>query len=283
MGVVLKKAIISSLVVAVVVSLGGGVPVFAEQMDISVIDSRISMKAEAVGLGELLSTLDRAAGTQSNVPVELAGRNVSVEFVDLDFDDAVEKIFEGLQLDYVVIGGQRIMVMAVSGVAPGNGGGVTSANNVIPSTSSPALPILVPAAPPSNPFQVPGFANQAGVNRGGANQLGVQQQPAVVQTPFGPLVNPRANAAGQAEPTGPLSMPGQSTFGGLPGMPAAQPSTGQPSIFGSTSPTIMDLNKQQPGAQSPTTPTIPPGTSTPSVLYPPSQSQPVPTTPFPQP
>ena len=71
--------------------------------------------AEAVGLGRLLSMFDRAAGTESTVPVELQNRNISVQFQALDFGQAVKKIFEGLPLDYVVLEQGRIVVTAVAG------------------------------------------------------------------------------------------------------------------------------------------------------------------------
>ena len=272
------------LIVPLLVAMGGFCGItssaFAEQMDVSVVDDRISINAEAVGLGQLLRMFDRAAGTDSSVPVELAGRNVSVEFTDMGFDDAVAKIFEGLRLDYIIVGRGRILVTGVSGVPPNNNSSVTTSSSI--ATSSPPPPQPVAVAPGFNPFQMPASGNQAGANQRGVNQPGAQQ-PAIVQTPFGPIVNPRATAnAGQAQPAGPLSMPGQSGFPGLgtpanqAGFPSTQADTGQPSIFGNTSPTILDLNKQQPATQPPfpgtaptspgptfpqTNPTIPPTTN----------------------
>ena len=275
-----SQPVVLVLVVGVWGLCGVTSPAFAEQLEVSVVDDRISINAEAVGLGQLLSMLDRAIGTDSSVPVELAGRNVSVEFADLGLDDAVDKIFEGLGLDYIVVGRHRILVTAVSGVVSNTSGSVTSSNSV--ATTSPSLPssASVPSAPPMNPFQAPGFGGQAAANPGRAILPGAQQ-PAVVQTPFGPMVNPRANP-NQAQPAGPLSMPGQSGFPGggtsanLPGLSSNQSGNGQPSIFGNTSPTILDLNKQQPATQPPfpgmtptspgstfpqTNPTIPPTTN----------------------
>ena len=253
-----KQCVVLFLLFAVCGFRGISGSAFAEQLDVSVVDDRISIKAEAVGLGELLSMFDRAAGTESSVPVELAGRNVSVVFTELDFDAAVDKIFEGLSLDYIVVGRRRIMVIAISGVASNTSGAVTNSNSIITTAPSAQSVQPVTAAPGFNPFQAAGFGNQAGGTQGGVNPV-VQQQPAVVQTPFGPIVNARANAP-QAEPTSPLSMPGQTFPGGgpqTPGMPATQTGDGQPSIFGNTSPPIRDLNKQQPASQPPFPQSIP--------------------------
>jgi hypothetical protein len=217
-----------------------------DDLSVRIVDGRISLRAMAVPLEELLDKLDRAAGTQSTVADELIGRNVSVAFQGLVLGDAVVKIFEGLDLDYIVVGGRKIMVTAVSGV-PSASSQAGFMSPVSPTVSNVMADQSPPVAPPTNPFQVPGEP---------------PAQPAIIQTPFGPLVNPRANPNGAAvPPPGPLSMPGQ---GGQPndsiGNPTASPTPGQPSIFGNTSPPILDLNKQQPQAQPPlpgVTPGIP--------------------------
>lgn len=237
-------AVVVALLLATTVAEAG-------DLDVRVVDGRVSINATAVPLGELLTTLDRAAGTESTIGPALQGRNVSVQFSDLELGGAIDKIFQGLGLDYVVVGGRRILVTAVSGVAAPNagpGGAVTSL---------PSAVTVGAAQPASNPFQVPGVQAGRTVNPGGA-------QPAVVQTPFGPLLNPRA-AGGQAEPATPLSVPGQasSPFGLPVGAASGQPSQSPNNLFGNTSPPILDLNKQQPETR-PTFPAIPQTSPSPS-------------------
>jgi hypothetical protein len=222
-------------------------PASAAGLDVAIVDGQISIQATAVPLGELLVMLDRVAGTESTLAPGLERRNVSVRFSNLDLDAAVKKIFEGSGLDYLVVGHRRIMVTAVAGVPA-------------PVSNTPP-----PAAAAANPFQAPTAA-----------------QPAVVQTPFGPMVNPRAGSAAgavQAQGGGALAIPEQavSPFGaGV--QPQAQ--SGQPTMFGNTSPPIMDLNKQQPQTQ-PTFPGANP-TTQPTQGSPFPQTNPNNPTPFPQ-
>src|SRR5688572_10201275 len=93
--------------------------------EIQVIDNKVSMQADAVGLGRLLRLFDIAIGLRSKVPAELANRNISVRFTGLTFDQAVDKIFEGIPLDYIVIQGQGIVVTSASqgGTAPATAAG----------------------------------------------------------------------------------------------------------------------------------------------------------------
>jgi len=228
----------------------------SDRLEITVIDGRVSMHAEAVPLGRLLGLLDRVAGTNSTVPDQLTHRNVSVQFSDLALDRAVKKIFEGLPIDYLVLENTRIVVTAVSGTMSGDDRPSTPARAA---TVSPPQPFVNQTRPPigsglnrAMPFQ----ANPAvgANNRAPGN---APQQPAIIQTPFGPLVNPRANQNSQPQPGTPLAMPGQSSypFGlptGSPGMPGTTPgspttpASGQPNVFGNTSPKILDLNKKTP-------------------------------------
>ena len=230
-------------------------------LEIKVIDGRVSMHAEAVPLGRLLGLLDRVAGTKSTVPDSLINRNVSVQFRGLALDRAVKKIFEGLPIDYFVLENTRIVVTAVSGTLSGDARPSTPTRAA---TASPQ-PFVNQNRPPVGsglnrvtPFQanpVVGANNRAPGN--------APQQPAIIQTPFGPLVNPRANQNFQPQPGTPLAMPGQSSypFGlptGSPGMPGTTPGvttspgtpttpgSAQPNVFGNTSPKILDLNKKTP-------------------------------------
>lgn len=229
----------------------------ADRLDIQVVDGQISMYAEAVGLGRLLSMFDRATGTESTVPPELENRNVSVQFLDLDRAQAVRKIFEGLPLDYVVLEAERIVVTAASGTVVSGAGPIPVSSPVrTPAEAQPFAGVQPPVAA-ANPFQSPGV-NPGAPARGPNGSA--PAQPAIIQTPFGPLVNPRANA----QPAAPLAGPGQGfPFGGgagaavppaatggralfpnTPVRPAtgALPGTGQPSLFGNTAPPMLNLD-----------------------------------------
>ena len=76
----------------------------AADLDVRIVDDRISISASAVPLVELLAALDAVAGTESSVAVELRNRNVSVQFSGLSLDNALDKVFEGLGLDFLVVG-----------------------------------------------------------------------------------------------------------------------------------------------------------------------------------
>jgi hypothetical protein len=189
----------------------------SERVQVEVTDGRISMSAEAVTLAELLETLDRAVGTRSSVAGHLQSRNMSVRFRDLAFGDAVRKIFEGQSLDYIVVGQERIMVTAESGVAPPGGGTMArTASGSNSRTTATAAPRENINAPVPNPFQLRG--NGPG-------------QP--VATPFGTIFNQGGNPA-----AGRTGQPVQST--------PAQPST----LFGNTDP-----NPFNNGGADPTPPT----------------------------
>jgi hypothetical protein len=129
---------------------------------------------------------------RSKVPPELANRNISVKFSGLNLNDGIRKIFQGQPFDYVVFEGQGVIVTAPS-------------QNITGSETVPAYN-AGPAQPEPAPFvqefqqqqQLPPTVGQPGA-------VG-QPQPAMIQTPFGNLPNPRA----QQQPNTPLSQPGQS-------------------------------------------------------------------------
>jgi hypothetical protein len=270
--------LIVALAIAALMPLSAGAA-DRKPLEIKVVDDRVSIHAEAVPLGRLLGLLDRTAGTTSTVPPELANRNVSTQFAGLPLDQAVKKVFEGLPLDYVVLEGTQIVVTAVSQSLTGQAQAAAPprASNPQPFVS----PNRAPTPAPQNPFQARGNPNPAvGGNRNAGN---APAQPAVIQTPFGPLVNPRANQNQQQQPGMPMAMPGQAGFpfgargasptglptspggtmspsdymrlqqgapGATPGRPGAQPGP-QPNVFGNTSPTILDLNKKSPNPPQP--------------------------------
>src|SRR6058998_2401722 len=101
--------------------------------EISLIDNKISINADSISLGRLLRLLDQATGMQSKVPREFADRNISVRFSGLNIDQAVRKIFQGQPFDYVLIGGQGIII--------------TGSSQTLSATDS-AAPPNAPQAPP---------------------------------------------------------------------------------------------------------------------------------------
>jgi hypothetical protein len=233
----------------------------ADGLDIQVVDGQISINAEAVGLGRFLNLFDRVTGTESTVPAELENRNVSVQFHALNLAQAVRKIFEGLPLDYVVLEQGRIVVTAVSGTLTAGAGGVPVPVNSPVRTPEQPFATAQPRDAAANPFQSPGVNAAASANGGGGT---APAQPAIIQTPFGPLVNPRANAQstmplagpGQGFPVGagpgsvapPVTTDGRVVFPTTSGLPAngAQPGATPPALFGNTSPTILDLKNAPP-------------------------------------
>ena len=65
-------------------------------------------------MSRLIRLLDQATGMKSKVPPELANRNISVKFSDLNLTDGVRKIFQGQPFDYLVVEGQGIIVTGAS-------------------------------------------------------------------------------------------------------------------------------------------------------------------------
>lgn len=85
-------------------------------------DGQISVSANHITLGQLLSLWDKATGTKSTVPPELAGTTLSVQFTGLSENDAVRAMFEGRPFGYAFVQGQGIVVTPpapVSTVAEG--------------------------------------------------------------------------------------------------------------------------------------------------------------------
>lgn len=202
-----------------------------DRVRLDVVDGRISLTAEAVPLSDLLRMFDQAIGTESTVAEHLRSRNISVSFVGLDFGDAVRKIFEGQSLDYAVLGRDRIMVTAESGIAPPRAEAMTRTAPgaaTAATTRSTATPREGINQPP-NPFQL-----QQGAQPGA-------QQP--INTPFGQIFNQQGNQPGRPTPV-------------VPGNTPVQPSP----LFGNSSPT--PFGNQTP-ATSPATPTPRPPLPTP--------------------
>jgi len=160
--------------------------------------------------------LDLATGMQSKVPPELANRNISVKFSGLSVDDGIRKIFQGLPFDYVTVAGQGVIVTAAS-----QAGTVAEApaayNPPMQAQQPPQQPIDQPFNQDFPPVGQPGMLNIPGqpvqINQ-------PQQQPAMIQTPFGPIANPRAGQP--AQPAAPVTQ--QNPL--FPASPAQQPASG---------------------------------------------------------
>lgn len=202
---------------------------------IDVAEGTVSIEADRVTLGRVLTELDTQAGTSSTVPQQFESRMVSVWVHEAPLESAIRKIFEGLALDYAVVGGNRIVVLAES-----KGGAPTALAPVQPRNSQPP--------PGLGTFQVPGGGNGNGDNgggntapagRGGRGRGGQGRggRGAQLQQPApGPVSLPTQ----QAGPTGRTA----TTPFGVPLNPAGgsfQPSQPFESILGNTSPMVLDL------------------------------------------
>ncbi len=204
--------------------------------EVDLVDNRLSVNADNIPLARLLRLLDIATGMQSKVPADLANRNISVQFSGLGLNDGLRKVFQGQPFDYVIVEGQGVIVTAASQTAgtpesvpaynpapaynPGNAVGAQPFPQQTEQPFVQDLPAVLPQPLPNQP----------------------QQQPAMIQTPFGPIANPRATQPGQQVPQpapqpNPL-FPGQPTnqqpVTGVQGAQQAAPVT--PSPFGTLSP-----------------------------------------------
>jgi len=204
----------------------------AKGPEVDLVDNKLSINAEAVSLGRLIQLLDRATGMTSKVPPEVANRNISVKFSDLNLTDGVRKIFQGQPLDYIMVQGQGIVVKAPTAGSP----------------TAESLPAYNPPPVGQQQYEQPFIQEFPG---GAPPQIQPmpgqqQQQPAMIQTPFGAMPNPRAQQ--QPQQVGPLTAPGQqnslfpqqqtghpntSPVIGLPGQQVGNPTPfGTPSTFG---------------------------------------------------
>lgn len=224
----------------VILAMSAGAFAAGKGPEIDLVDNKLSINAETIPLGRLLRLLDLATGMQSKVPAELANRNISVKFSGLSLEDGVRKIFQGQPLDYVVVEGRGVIV--------------TSASQTTPVGAESAPIYNAPQAQPFSPQPVeqpftPDFP-QVPVPQPGQPPI-PQQQPPTIQTPFGPIANPRAGqpvpqiipapAPAQQSPLFPdqrLNQPG--TVGGTP----TPTPFGTPNPFGTPSPFGAPQNNQ---------------------------------------
>ncbi len=212
-----------NLLAATTIGLVLSVRLFAEEKatDIRIIDNKVSVQADAVPLARLLRLMGEATGMESKVPPELANRNISVRFSNLSFTDAVQKIFEGQPLDYFLIEGKSITVTALAAQTSANARSAAAPPPQQETVFVDDNPAFAPPQPPIN-----------------------NNQPAMIQTPFGAIPNPNARQPQQGLQQ-PMVAPGQiqtNPFGGLPGLnqtnqipglqnsPFGQPTTISPGI-----------------------------------------------------
>jgi hypothetical protein len=221
-------------------------PAFAAKgPEVDMVDNKLSVNAETVPLGRLIRLVDMATGMKSKVPPDLANRNISVQFSNLNLNDGVRKIFQGQPVDYVVVEGQGIIITAASQ-------NITGSESVPVYNSGPNQPFEQGqpfvqdfqnpiGQPQPAPNGIPGQAVIAGTQQ-------QQQQPPTIQTPFGPIANPRAQ---QQQPNSTFSTPGQSMFsnpfGAQQQQQQQQPGVQQanPSPFGQASPFGTPAQPQQ--------------------------------------
>jgi hypothetical protein len=204
-----------------------------ESMQIAVTDGLVSIEADRVGLGALLDELDRTAGTMSAVPGELRGVMVSVGFGPVLLDEAIERIFAGLAIDYAVVGDRIVVLAASQSVAPTAAvwSGAQDVNSALPERRG--------------AFAAPGVEiGEAGVIEPSARGRGGRGFEQLLQVaPTGPSATPGLPGLGAVVPFGVSPDP--------PGRPRAdQPA---PGFIGNTAPAILDLNQP---------PTAPPGPGT---------------------
>jgi hypothetical protein len=126
-------------------------------------DGKISISADHITLGTLLSLWDKATGTKSTAPPELAGRKLSVHFTGLSQNDAVRAIFLGQPFEYAFVQGQGIVVTSPSSTVaeaqpnpppvavPPDVGAMQAA----PEMQNPEIPRMKPQnAPPEEPVTI---------------------------------------------------------------------------------------------------------------------------------
>ena len=77
-------------------------------------DGKISISADHITLGSLLSLWDKATGMKSTAPLELADRKLSVHLTGLSENDAVRAIFLGQPFEYAFVQGRGIVVTSPS-------------------------------------------------------------------------------------------------------------------------------------------------------------------------
>ena len=208
------KRWIPALILLLIV--GSGAIATAKGPEVNFVDQKLSINVETIPLGRLLQLVDLATGMNSKVPPDLANRNISVKFSGLTLSDAVRKMFQGQPLDYVVIEGQSIVVTAASQTLTAGGEAAPLYNNSPVNNQQFEPQPFFQESPQILPQQIP-------------PQL--QGQPAMVQTPFGPIPNPRAQQQPNVGIGNQVQQPQNPLFP-QSGAPTSQPQAGFPPLPG---------------------------------------------------
>jgi len=135
--------------------------------EVTNVDQKISISADDITLERLLRLWDQATAMQSVVPPELSNRKLSIHFTGLPISDALRKMFNGQPFDYVLVEGHGILIMERSQSEPVAQS--ADVDNPVEQVTEPAVSQEAPSliVPPPE-----------------------QQQPIIIQTPFGPIVSP---------------------------------------------------------------------------------------------
>jgi len=172
----MKRRFFILIVLATIILLLPGAAFAAQGYQVVNVDGKISISADNITLGRLLSLWDKATGMQSTAPPELAGRALSVHFTGLGEDDAVQAMFLGQPFGYAFVQGQGIVVTSLPAVSS-----VAEVPLGPPPVAVPPDMGAIPAVPEMQNPQIermkPGYA--------------VPEQPVTVTpSPFGPIVTP---------------------------------------------------------------------------------------------
>jgi hypothetical protein len=160
-------------------------------------DGKISISADHITLGLLLSLWDKATEMKSTAPPELADRKLSVHFAGLSEDDAVRAIFLGQPFGYTFMQGQGIVVTSPSPL--------------------PRVGQSQPQPPPvANPPEVGGTQAVPEMQNPEIQRMKPQDTPpeqpvTVTPSPYGPIVTPEGRQPPLVQlpplPGGPLPPP----------------------------------------------------------------------------
>jgi hypothetical protein len=186
----------------------------AKNTMIRVVDGKISVKAISVPLAQLVKQLDAATNKNSRIKSDIATKMVSVRFEDLEYEEAVRKIFQGVALDYILVDDGLFVT--------GNAGAVSVTTSAA-SAAAPPPPQPIAGPPtlaPDNIFGIPPQPPPPGIDPFAAPAPTPPQQAAPAAAPPTPLTFPPP-----PDFNSPFSSP-SSNFGPQPGTGAATPQPG---------------------------------------------------------
>jgi hypothetical protein len=181
-------------------------------------DGKISINADHITLGSLLSLWDKATGTKSTVPPELADRKLSVHFSGLSENDAVRAIFLEQPFEYAFVQGQGIIV--------------TSPSSSVAETQPNPPPVAAP--PDVGAIQPAPETQNLEMQRMKPQYVPPEQPVTITPSPFGAIVRPEGSEPPLVQlppvPGAPLpppffrpDVPGYTPFGAPYGLPGYTP------------------------------------------------------------